>query len=158
MYSKPALFGTPNYREQVSGTLLYPDGNHLGCSAYPSFQNEGWSSTPLIVLIDRGNCSFSAKVANAQAAGAVGVIVLNNDAQYPGPLPYMSAGAEGASINIPAMIISGHDGSILLTHMNTTAEYYQLVTVAMNFFVPNVRHNPPQRSGNDTDTLGRARE
>lgn len=43
-------------------------------------------STPLsgkIALIDRGVCTFSAKIRNAEAAGAVGVLVVNNVAGDP---------------------------------------------------------------------------
>lgn len=61
-----------------------------------------------IAYIDRGSCSFEFKVAAAQAAGAVGVIVVNNVAggafQMPGTNP---------SITIPSVMISGEEGEPL---------------------------------------------
>jgi hypothetical protein len=39
--------------------------------------------TGKVALIDRGSCSFKSKVVNAQAAGAVGVLITNNVAGFP---------------------------------------------------------------------------
>ena len=50
-----------------------------GCSA---FTNQAQISGN-VALIDRGTCSFSIKIQNAEAAGAVGVIVVNNAAGDP---------------------------------------------------------------------------
>ncbi len=58
-----------------------------------------------IVLIDRGGCTFVEKVANAQAHGAIAVIIAND---VDGP-PVAMGGAD-PSINIPAVMISRHDG------------------------------------------------
>lgn len=58
-----------------------------------------------IALIDRGNCAFTQKVGNAQAAGAGAVIVANN---VPGA-PF-SMGGNDPTIEIPAVMISRADG------------------------------------------------
>lgn len=54
-----------------------------------------------IALVDRGTCNFTAKVANAQAAGAVAVVVANNVATG---LPGM--GGADATITIPSYGVS----------------------------------------------------
>ncbi len=58
-----------------------------------------------IALVDRGTCGFTVKVANAQAAGAKGVMVANNVASG---LPGM--GGADPSITIPSVGISMDQG------------------------------------------------
>lgn len=48
-------------------------GNHRACSALPA-----GSMTGAIGVVERGDCTFQIKVENAQAAGAVAVIIGNN--------------------------------------------------------------------------------
>ncbi len=60
-----------------------------------------------IAVIDRGVCSFAIKVKNAQNAGAIGVILINNAA---GPL---SPGGADPTITIPSGGITLADGNIL---------------------------------------------
>ena len=60
-----------------------------------------------IALVDRGDCFFVEKVVNAQAAGAVGVIVANNEAGL------VSMGGTDASIAIPSVSITREDGTRL---------------------------------------------
>jgi len=65
-----------------------------------------------IAVIDRGStCSFSVKVKNAQLAGAIGVIVVNNVAGT----PITMGGTFDASITIPALMISQTDGATIKT-------------------------------------------
>ena len=61
-----------------------------------------------IAVIDRGNCAFNTKVANAAAAGAIGVIFINNSAGGPPPI----TGADAAPA-IPSLVISQADGALL---------------------------------------------
>jgi hypothetical protein len=63
---------------QLTGTLaLAADsaGATTGCVPYAP-----GTFTGLIALVDRGSCSFVTKAANAQAAGAVGVVIANSAA------------------------------------------------------------------------------
>jgi len=61
-----------------------------------------------IALVDRGLCTYAAKVQAAQAAGAIGVIVVNNVA---GAMNTM--GGTGPGIAIPAVMVSLADGNLL---------------------------------------------
>src|SRR5260221_9312255 len=54
-------------------------------------------------LVDRGNCNFIVKVKNAQNAGAVGVIVVNNDTANPTAVIAMGGG--DPTITIPTVKI-----------------------------------------------------
>jgi extracellular elastinolytic metalloproteinase len=61
-----------------------------------------------IAIVDRGTCTFVLKVANAQAAGAIGVIVANN---VPGN-PVTMGGAD-ATITIPSLMVRQEHGVLL---------------------------------------------
>ncbi|MBX2980594.1 MAG: T9SS-dependent M36 family metallopeptidase [Flavobacteriales bacterium] len=62
-----------------------------------------------IALVDRGGCTFIAKVEALQAAGAVAVIVVNN---VPGS-PIGMGGSGGEGIVIPSVMISMDDGLLI---------------------------------------------
>jgi Zn-dependent metalloprotease len=61
-----------------------------------------------IALVDRGDCSFRDMVLGASDAGAVGVIVANNDRENPDARIVMHE--EGPSLDIPAFMISYNNG------------------------------------------------
>ena len=64
-----------------------------------------------IALVDRGNCTFVVKAANAQAAGAIGLLVANNI----GGTDIAGLGGEDRSITIPVLMVSQNDGATLRT-------------------------------------------
>lgn len=66
------------------------------------------SITGKIALINRGNCNFSIKIKNAQTAGAIGAIVINNVAGEP-----IIMGGSDNTVTIPAIMISQEDGQLL---------------------------------------------
>ncbi|MCI4568424.1 M36 family metallopeptidase [Lysobacter sp. CFH 32150] len=70
-----------------------------------------------VALIDRGTCTFVIKVKNAQNAGAVGVIMVNNQGNNP-----IVMGGTDATITIPAVMIGQSNGGILkaATGVNAT--------------------------------------
>lgn len=61
--------------------------------------------TGKIALIDRGLCNFTTKVANAQAAGAVAAVIVNNAGDSP-----INLGGIDPSITIPAIAVGQADG------------------------------------------------
>ena len=69
-----------------------------------------------IAVIRRGICPFTQKVLEAQNAGAIAVIVVNNDSANPDDLVNMS-GAD-ASINIPAIFVSYNVGETIIAEMS----------------------------------------
>lgn len=68
-----------------------------------------------IAVIQRGTCSFAVKAANAQAAGAIGVVLYNNQTGVVSPT------VEGAGITIPVVMIGKEHGDALWTQLGTTA-------------------------------------
>ena len=101
-----ATFGPPPGEPGVAGELaLAFDGSGTTSDACEPLAGD-YAGT--IVLADRGTCTFANKAARAQEAGAVGVVVVNND---PVGLPSMTG--QDASITIPAVGLSLADGQAL---------------------------------------------
>jgi hypothetical protein len=72
--------------------------------------------TGKVALVYRGTCEFGAKALEAQNAGAVAVIIVNN---IPGAPIAMGAGAVGGSVTIPVIMVSQADGAIIYNQMMT---------------------------------------
>ena len=71
-----------------------------------------------IALVDRGTCVFVQKVLNAQAAGAIGVIVANNAATG---LPGMGAAAGSENVTIPSLGVQQATGTNIRTQLTASA-------------------------------------
>jgi subtilisin family serine protease len=70
-----------------------------------------------LALIDRGTCTFSQKVANAKAAGAVAALIINNVAGD----PIAMARTAGFDDDLPAVMIGENEGAALRASGATTA-------------------------------------
>jgi hypothetical protein len=82
------------YNDNAAGTT------HEGCLGVPANIVLG-----KIALIDRGDCNFTIKVKNAQDAGAIGVIMVNNVQGAP-----ITMGGTDNTITIPAVMVTLNDG------------------------------------------------
>ncbi len=98
-FSKP-LAGSPAVRARV--LMASPA---LACD--PLANSSGMAGK--IAMIDRGDCNFDDKVLNAEEAGAVAVIVVNNV----GGTPVVMGAGSGHTVHIPAVMISKDDGAKL---------------------------------------------
>jgi hypothetical protein len=79
----------------TSGTdPIATDGLSLGCDA----GDYGGGVSGKIVLVSRGSCVFTDKVSLAQAAGALGVLIVENDPMVTGAA---GLGGSDAGITIP---------------------------------------------------------
>lgn len=67
------------------------------------------SLTNQLVLVKRGTCDFVTKIKNAQAKGAKGVILFNNETGG----AVSSFGTADATVTIPSVFISNADGEVL---------------------------------------------
>ncbi|MES2703711.1 MAG: Ig-like domain-containing protein [Bacteroidota bacterium] len=68
-----------------------------------------------VALIYRGTCDFSYKALQAQNAGAIACVIINNVAGSPGA---MGIGSVGASVTIPVYMITQADGAALAARLN----------------------------------------
>ncbi len=111
-----AQFGPPLTLVGVSGNLAVArDGSDDPTLACGPLANTA-EVTGKIALIDRGSCLFTEKVKNAQNAGAVAVLIVNN---LPQGLPPM--GGSDPTVTIPAVGISRADGSALKSALRVGA-------------------------------------
>ena len=76
-----------------------------------------------IALIDRGDCTFVLKATNAQAAGAIAVIIIDNEESSNPP----GLGGESKGIQIPVISVTKQAGNQLRTLLSSTA-----VSVSIN--------------------------
>lgn len=97
-------------------TLIMGNDGTAGINPYGDPFAEEMCSLPMnnlsgkIVVVFRGTCTFNLKVQNAQAAGAVGLIIINqNDSLL------VQMGGIDPTITIPVVMISHGDGLALKT-------------------------------------------
>ncbi|MGO3689218.1 MAG: T9SS-dependent M36 family metallopeptidase [Psychroflexus halocasei] len=106
-----AAFGPALSTEALIANLVLAE-NENSLNAYEACNN---LTNPAeidgkIAVIKRGNCSFTDKVMNAQNAGAIAVIVVNNEAGQP-----IRMGGENTSIIIPSLMITQFDGQNIIS-------------------------------------------
>ena len=87
------------------------DTNSNGCTGVDS------GASGKLAIINRGTCTFSQKVANAKAAGAIAVLIVNNVAGD----PIAMARTSGFDDSIPAVMIGLKEGADLRSSGATTA-------------------------------------
>src|SRR5436305_1196001 len=83
-----------------------------------------------VVVVNRGGCTFSTKVRNAIAAGAIGVVVINNVAGDPTAMAKDGGGGD----NLPAVMIGKNEGAALRTANPADAS---AVATFQEFVTPN---------------------
>ncbi|MEM4204402.1 MAG: S8 family serine peptidase, partial [Candidatus Methanomethylicaceae archaeon] len=96
-----AAFGPQTYN--VTGEVVVAQP-YRACSALTNAS----AIAGKIALIERGDCAFVTKVQNAQDAGAIGVLIVNNAPGFP---PAM--GGTSNTITIPAMSARDVDGALI---------------------------------------------
>src|SRR6266487_4072509 len=96
----------------------------LPTASYTLFDTHSTSCTSVdpgasgnLAIIDRGGCTFSTKVRNAIAAGAIGVLVINNVAGDPTAMAKDGGGGD----DLPAVMIGLSEGAALRASGETTA-------------------------------------
>lgn len=98
-----------------------PGTTHLACGATA---NPG-SLNGKIAMIDRGDCSFTDKIKNAQDAGAIAVIVVNN---VPDKTLLTMSGSDN-TITIPAVFIFQDDGNNIKSTLASNTEVNATLSV-----------------------------
>jgi hypothetical protein len=114
----PAAYqaGTAGFGPQLSPTATL-SGAIAQASPYDACTTVGAGVAGKIALVQRGSCSFIVKVRAAQAAGATGVIVVNNATGF------ISMASDGSTPDptIPAVMVSPADGAAILALASPTS-------------------------------------
>jgi len=104
IYHQPGEMGVA-LDADVTGDLLWAGdvetGNEDGCSAFAA---DAFADS--IALIQRGTCNFDQKVNNASAAGAIAVIMFNNEGDE-------FVTMTGGTTAIPSVFVTQTDGEAL---------------------------------------------
>jgi len=105
-FAGPANYGPGLPSEGLAGSFaVVNDGSDNpteGCAPLVGFPSGS------VALVDRGTCPFVQKTQNAQAAGAIALVIVNN---VPGA-PF-SPGGGASGITIPTVMISLDDGMLI---------------------------------------------
>lgn len=111
-FTWPSWGQTPDLNDpanQVIGMAAFVDdgtaADSLGCNPLVN----GGDIAGKIAMVYRGACEFGVKALNAQNAGAIAVVIINN---APGVIA-MGAGASGGDVTIPVVMIGGESGALL---------------------------------------------
>jgi extracellular elastinolytic metalloproteinase len=119
----PAAFGVPLTKTGITGDVVVAEPAD-GCTAITS------AVAGRIALIDRGTCEFGTKALNAQRAGAIGVIVANN--QGGTAIIVMGPGADGGQVKkLSAVMISQNDGAALKAISSPNATMRELAVLPL---------------------------
>jgi minor extracellular serine protease Vpr len=128
----PPTSGTVEIKETVEAAAVgpvppgaYPGGTAFpdGCSAFPA----GFF-TGKVALIRRGTCAFTLKAQNAEAAGAVAVVLYNHS---PGALTPIVAGTPN-QVAIPVVMVTKQNGELIHNRLASgpvSLTWHALVTV-----------------------------
>jgi hypothetical protein len=104
-----ATFGPPVTGGGLTGELMpvVDQANGTGLACTPLNAANTLAVSGKIALIDRGVCTFPEKAKNAQNAGAIGVIIVDNVAGSPPP----GLGGADPTVTIPSVRITLGDGA-----------------------------------------------
>jgi hypothetical protein len=105
-----ASFGPPLSNPPVRGQLMpvVDQANGTGLACTPLNAANALAVRGNVALVDRGSCDFVTKAATVQAAGAIGMVVADNQ---PGDVAGMSG--SDPSIAIPSVRVTQADGTTL---------------------------------------------
>ena len=138
--SGEAFDSAPAISSPITGEIVLADDGTTfpteGCSAFTAANAAAMAGK--IALIRRGTCNFTVKVKNAQNAGAVAVIIMNNNTDAP-----FSMGGTDTSITIPSVMITQVDGNMLQNALLSGAVNVSLNPSNGNFtgyMLPGVQH------------------
>ena len=95
---------------------------HVDDQLNQSCESTSYDLSGSIALIRRGACQFGLKALNAQNAGAIAIIIYNNNNS--GQPFDMAAGDDGDDVTIPVFSMSGADGNDLVDLTENAGNFY----------------------------------
>jgi len=134
-----ANFGNPPYGTMMLGRVFLPrEGQELACEPLSPID---WVDDPdpdnsPILMVDRGVCSFTVKVKNAQNIGARAVVVVDNIDEDVDRI-IMSDNGAGGNLYIPSLLISMDDGALIKEFINNR-QFTRYVAMNIRFELPRV--------------------
>jgi hypothetical protein len=123
-----ASFGRPLMLKPVKGKLMAVIGpsKTLGMACAPLHHRNARAVRRNIALVARGECPFVDKARHVQAAGAIGMVVVNNTPGDPGSM----TGSDPA-IRIPSVLVSQEDGATLQAVLRARHRHHSAVGASL---------------------------
>jgi hypothetical protein len=112
-YAEPPNWGVAdltNAANAVTGNMVLCDDGSAGDSLACNALTNGAAISGNVAVLYRGSCEFGTKALNAENAGAIAVIIINNLGGAP---VAMGAGADGLNVTIPVVMIENTTGALL---------------------------------------------
>lgn len=112
-YAEPGNWGVADLTDPnnaVSGEMVFVDDGTAGDSLACNALTNGADVNGKVAVLYRGSCEFGTKALNAENAGAIAVIIINNLSGSP---VAMGAGADGLAVTVPVIMIAAPDGALL---------------------------------------------
>lgn len=131
IYALEALFGADLAAEITAMVEVVDDGVDVTSDGCTDLAND---LTGKIALVDRGACAFATKALTAQAAGAVAVIIANNDAANPNQL-FIPGGDDMGAVTIPVLGVTFAAGDAIKAALSEDAVTITLVPSPNNLCV-----------------------
>lgn len=129
-----------NSANNIVGTACFVDdgttADSLGCGPLVN----GAQISGKIAVVYRGTCEFGAKSMNAQDQGAIAVVIINNQ---PGAPVAMGAGAVGANVTIPVVMITQQAGATLRDAIATCNDLELFIGSQQSFYQYNLGFYAP---------------
>lgn len=107
--SGSAVFGPSVPAVPITGNLVLMNGNTGTASQGCGTITNAAAINGKIALVDRGNCTFVEKAINAQDAGAIAMVLINNQ----GGGPPTMGGNDNGLVTIPCISVSQANGNLI---------------------------------------------
>lgn len=148
-HEPPTAWGADLSSTYAAGNLVIVDdgtaADSLGCNTLTNAAAVNGN----IAVVYRGDCQFGTKALNAQNAGAIGVIVINNVA---GTMD-MGAGNDGAAVNIPVTMINPNDGASIQEAIDNGTNVFGILGTKSEW-IENVSINSYSNNSGDDNGYG----
>ena len=131
-----ANFGPAEY--SISGDLVLADDSSAAPTEACNALTNGSEISGNIAVVERGECNFTIKVKNAQDAGAIAVLVVNNVDSPP-----IILGGDDETITIPSLMISKADGALIMEQLAGGVNISLLsngIPFAQSIITPGIQH------------------
>jgi hypothetical protein len=137
-----ASFGPPLSNPPVSGQLMpvVDQANGTGLACQPLNALNSLAVRGNIALVDRGSCDFAAKALNVQAAGAIGMIVADNQ-----PGDVSDLGGSDPSVTIPAVRVTQASGVTIKASLQRRSRTQSGVVASLGVNPSRLAGTDPQR-------------
>jgi len=132
----PAL-ANPPVRGQLMPVVDQPNGSGLACDPLNSLNALAVRGN--VALVDRGTCDFVTKARNVQAAGAIGMVVADNQ---PGDVAGMSG--SDPSIAIPSVRVTQADGAAIKASLQRRSRTQSGVVASLGLNTTRLAGTDPQ--------------